>query len=74
MVEGMVPKQSVLAIMLAAHRNGLTLRYTRNPDGSEVLEPFTLTSAGPDIPMPAHANQDIIKQFQGRIDRAHQRP
>lgn len=66
-------RQSILAIMLAANRNGLQLRYTRHADGSEVLEPFTLTGGDNSPPMPDHANQDIADQFTRRINRAQQR-
>ncbi|MFY7925849.1 MAG: hypothetical protein ACOVN5_08555 [Aquidulcibacter sp.] len=68
-----MPKQSILAIMLAANRNGLQLKYTRNADGSEVLEPFTLTSDQIGAPIPPHANQDIKEQFARRIHNAQRR-
>jgi hypothetical protein len=68
-----MPKQSILSIMLAANRNGLQLKYTRNADGSEVLEPFTLTSDQIEPPMPDHANQDIAEQFTRRIHNAQRR-
>ncbi len=68
-----MPKQSILAIMLAANRNGLALKYTRNADGSEVLEPFTLTGGQIGAPMPAHANQDLADQFTRRIHNAQRR-
>lgn len=68
-----MPKQSILAIMLAANRNGLPLKYTRNADGSEVLEPFTLTDTGFKAPMPDHANQDLADQFTRRIHHAQRR-
>lgn len=66
-------KQSILAIMLAANRNGLPLKYTRNADGSEVLEPFTLTDGQFAAPMPDHANQDLADQFTRRIHHAQRR-
>jgi hypothetical protein len=59
--------------MLAANRNGLQLKYTRNADGSEVLEPFTLTGGQLSPPMPDHANQDIAEQFARRINHAQRR-
>jgi hypothetical protein len=68
-----MPKQSILSIMLAANRNGLQLKYTRNADGSEVLEPFTLTGGQLSPPMPDHANQDTIDQFTRRIHNAQRR-
>lgn len=68
-----MPRPSILSIMLAANRNGLQLKYTRNADGSEVLEPFTLTSGQLSPPMPAHANQDIADQFTRRINHAQRR-
>jgi hypothetical protein len=68
-----MPKQSILAIMLAANRNGLPLKYTRHADGSEVLEPFTLTGDQIGASMPDHANQDTIDHFARRINRAQQR-
>ena len=66
-------KQSILAIMLAANRNGLALKYTRNADGSEVLEPFTLTGGQIEPSIPPHANQDIAEQFARRIHNAQRR-
>jgi hypothetical protein len=66
-------KQSIIAIMLAANRNGLHLKYTRNADGSEVLEPFTLTGDQIGAPMPDHANQDLADQFTRRIHNAQRR-
>jgi hypothetical protein len=68
-----MPKQSILSIMLAANRNGLQLKYTRMADGSEVLEPFTLTAGQIEPPMPPHANQDIKEQFARRINNAQRR-
>lgn len=68
-----MPRQSILAIMLAANRNGLQLKYTRMADGSEVLEPFTLTGDQIGAPMPNHANQDIADQFTRRIHNAQRR-
>jgi hypothetical protein len=68
-----VARQSILAIMLAANRNGLALKYTRNADGSEVLEPFTLTDGQLAAPMPDHANQDLADQFTRRINHAQRR-
>lgn len=59
--------------MLAANRNGLQLKYTRHADGSEVLEPFTLTAGQLSPPMPDHANQDIADQFARRIHNAQRR-
>ena len=67
-------KQSILGMMITANRNGLSLRYTRNADGSEVLEPFTLTDAQFAAPMPTHANQDLADQFTRRIHNAQRRP
>ncbi len=68
-----MPKHSILAIMLAANRSGLQLKYTRNADGSEVLEPFTLTAGQLSPPMPDHANQDLADQFTRRIHNAQRR-
>jgi hypothetical protein len=66
-------RPSILSIMLAANRNGLQLKYTRNADGSEVLEPFTLTGGQLSPPMPDHANQDLADQFTRRIHNAQRR-
>jgi hypothetical protein len=68
-----MPKQSILSIMLAANRNGLQLKYTRNADGSEVLEPFTLTAGQIEPSIPPHANQDTIDHFTRRIHNAQRR-
>jgi hypothetical protein len=66
-------KQSILAIMLAANRNGLALKYTRNADGSEVLEPFTLTDGQLSPSMPDHETQTLANDFQGLINNAQRR-
>jgi hypothetical protein len=66
-------KQSILSIMLAANRNGLSLKYTRNADGSEVLEPFTLTDTGFSAPMPDHETQTLANDFTRRINHAQRR-
>jgi hypothetical protein len=68
-----MPRHSILAIMLAANRNGLQLKYTRHADGSEVLEPFTLTGGQIEPPMPDHANQDLAQEFTRRIHNAQRR-
>jgi hypothetical protein len=68
-----VARPSILAIMLAANRNGLQLKYTRNADGSEVLEPFTLTAGQLSPPMPDHETQTLANDFQGLINRAQRR-
>ncbi|GBF56402.1 hypothetical protein PbB2_00058 [Candidatus Phycosocius bacilliformis] len=66
-------KQSILAIMLAAKRNGLALRYIRNADGSEVLEPITLTAEDFTAPMPAHETETLANDFARRIHHAQRR-